>query len=95
MQSTEGAAESGRGDGGVGRGRDPVKPPVVGIPARPWHLVDDLSPVQVAAMQTMDDAKREGILSEEEARQIEQLIRGGYVHGARKRVTSARKRARP
>ncbi|MQA04020.1 MAG: hypothetical protein GEV07_15265 [Streptosporangiales bacterium] len=63
------------------------------MPALPWHKVDDLRPVQVAAMQTMDDARREGVLSDDEAREIEQLIRDGYVHGARKRVTSARKRA--
>lgn len=60
-----------------------------------WHRVDDLSPAQVAAMQSMDDARREGLLAEDDARVIERLIRDGHVHGARKRITIARKRLRP
>lgn len=58
-----------------------------------WYKVDDLSPKQVAAMQTMDDARRAGVLSEAQAREIEELIRAGHVYGARKRVTEARKQS--
>lgn len=59
----------------------------------PWTKVDDLSAGQLAAMQTMDDARREGVLSEADAHVIEDLIRAGHVHGARKRVSSARRQA--
>jgi len=45
-------------------------------------------------MQTMDDARREGVLSEADALVIEDLIRAGHVHGARKRVSTARRQAR-
>lgn len=60
----------------------------------PWYEVDDLTADQVAAMQTMDDARREGVLSDEQARFIEAMIRRGQTAGARKRVTLARKAAR-
>ena len=59
-----------------------------------WFKVDNLTPKQVAAMQTMDDARRAGVLSDDQAQEIEQLIRAGHVYGARKRVTEARRRSR-
>lgn len=59
-----------------------------------WHKVDDLTADQVAAMQTMDDARREGMLSAESTKLIEAMIRRGQTAGARKRVTQARKAAR-
>lgn len=60
----------------------------------PWYGVDDLNADQVAAMQTMDDARRAGVLSQDEAQAIETMIRRGQTAGARKRVTRARKAAR-
>lgn len=54
---------------------------------------DRLNAGQLAAMQTMDDARREGVLSDADAVAIEELIRAGHVHGARKRVSLARKRS--
>lgn len=60
----------------------------------PWFKVDDLDPDQVAATQTMDDARRAGVLSEEQVRVIEALIRAGRTAGARKRITRARKASR-
>lgn len=59
----------------------------------PWHKVDDLSPAQLAAMQSLDDSRRAGLVSAEDAAIIERVIRAGHVHGARKRLTQARKRA--
>lgn len=60
----------------------------------PWHKVDDLTADQLSAMQTMDDARREGVLPEKDARFIEKMIRRGQTAGARKRVTQARRAAR-
>ncbi|MBO0826779.1 MAG: hypothetical protein J2P24_03275 [Streptosporangiales bacterium] len=60
----------------------------------PWREVDGLNADQLAAMQTMDDARREGVLSDEQARVIEAMIRRGQTAGARKRVPLARKAAR-
>lgn len=59
-----------------------------------WFKVDDLNADQLAAMQTMDDARREGVLSDDQASLIEAMIRRGQTAGARKRVTRARKAAR-
>lgn len=74
-----------------GRGHGTGRSTVVEACGLAWYKVDNLSPKQVAAMQTMDDARRAGVLSEDEAHEIEQLIRAGHVYGARKRVTQARK----
>lgn len=52
---------------------------------------DGLNAAQLAAMQTMDDARREGVLSDADAQVIEELIRAGHVHGAKKRVSTARR----
>lgn len=62
-------------------------------PSLPRRKADRLSAGQLAAMQTMDDARREGVLSDADAHVIEDLIRAGHVHGARKRVSTARRRA--
>lgn len=61
--------------------------------ALPWHKVDDLTPAQVAAMQSLDDSRRAGQITDEDAAVIEDVIRDGRVHGARKRLSEARKRA--
>lgn len=60
----------------------------------PWRDGDGLNADQLAAMQTMDDARRECVLSDEQVRVIEAMIRRGQTAGARKRVTLARKAAR-
>lgn len=60
--------------------------------ALPWYQVDDLTPLQVAAMQSLDDARRAGAISAADFHEIEGVIRRGHVHGARKRITEARKR---
>lgn len=62
--------------------------------ALPWHKVDDLSPMQVTGMQSVDDARREGVLTEAQADELFAMVRDGRVHGARKRLTEARKRTR-
>lgn len=67
-------------------------PEVEGPP--PGDKADGLDADQVAAMQTMDNAGREGVLSAAEAGTIEELIRQGKTAGARKRVTLARRRYR-
>lgn len=58
------------------------------------RYTDGLNADQLAAMQTMDDALREGVLSAADVRVITALIYEGKTAGARKRVTEARKAAR-
>lgn len=53
---------------------------------------DQLDARQLAAMQSLDDARRAGEISVDDAVTIEIVIRRGYVHGARKRLTAARRR---
>lgn len=53
---------------------------------------DDLTPAQTAAMQSLDDALRAGEITAEDAAEIEAVIRRGHVHGARKRITQAKRR---
>lgn len=77
-----------------GSGHGTGRSPVVEAGGLAWFKVDNLSPKQVAAMQTMDDARRAGVLSDDQAQEIEKLIRAGHVYGARKRVTQARKQSR-
>lgn len=60
--------------------------------ALPWHRVDELGPTQVAAMQSLDDARRAGLISERDFREIEAVVRAGHVYGARKRITEAKRR---
>lgn len=60
--------------------------------ALPWHKVDDLGPTQVAGMQSVDDARREGTLSEAEAAELFAMVRAGRVHRARKRLAEAKRR---
>lgn len=55
---------------------------------------DGLTADQLAAMQTMDDARREGVLSDADVQVITRLIYVSKTAGARKRVTEARKAAR-
>lgn len=56
---------------------------------------DELDPRQLAAMQSLDDARRAGEVSADDAVTIEIVIRRGHVHGARKRLTEARRRQGP
>lgn len=58
----------------------------------PWLKVDDLTTQQLAAMQSLDDARRAGLVSADDAAVIEQVIRDGHPHGARKRLTQAKRR---
>lgn len=60
--------------------------------ALPWIGVDDLTPTQVACLQSVDDARRAGRISADDAAEIEAVIREGHPHGARKRLTEARRR---
>lgn len=60
--------------------------------ALPWIGVDDLRPAQVAVLQSLDDARRAGLVAEDDATAIEQVIRAGHPHGARKRLTDAKRR---
>lgn len=60
--------------------------------ALPWHGVDDLTALQVAMMQSVDDARRAGRIRDDEAAAIERVIRDGHPHGARKRLTEAKRR---
>lgn len=53
---------------------------------------DELKPAQLAAMQSLDDARRAGQITATDFRTIEVVIRQGHVHGARKRLTAARRR---
>lgn len=61
---------------------------------RPWHKIDDLNADQLAALQTMDDARREGVLTGADVRLLTAMIHNGKTAGARKRVTEARRAAR-
>ncbi|MBO0828233.1 MAG: hypothetical protein J2P24_10685 [Streptosporangiales bacterium] len=60
--------------------------------ALPWIGVDEPSPTQVAMMQSLDDARRAGLVADDEVRAIEQIIRDGHPHRARKRLTEAKRR---
>lgn len=53
---------------------------------------DELKPRQLAAMQSLDDARRAGHITEQDFREIEVVIRRGHVYGARKRITEAKRR---
>lgn len=61
--------------------------------AQKWR--SEWTPAQAAVMQAVDDAVRAGEVSAEDAAEIETVIRRGHVHGARKRLTKARRRATP
>lgn len=93
----DGRPDTSQGDdpASPGSGHGTGRSPVIETGRLAWYKVDNLNPKQVAAMQTMDDARRAGVLSEDEAQEIEDLIRAGHVYGARKRVTQARKQSRP
>lgn len=56
-----------------------------------WYKVDDLSAAQVAAMQHVDDARRAGVLTSDQADELFAMVRDGKVAGVRKRLTQARK----
>lgn len=51
----------------------------------------ELTPAQAAVMQAVDDARRIGEINDEQATEIEHVIRRGQVAGARKRLTRARR----
>ncbi|MQA04047.1 MAG: hypothetical protein GEV07_15415 [Streptosporangiales bacterium] len=53
---------------------------------------NELNAAQLAAMQSLDEARRAEEISAEDAEVIEAVIRRGHVHGARKRLTKARRR---
>jgi hypothetical protein len=61
--------------------------------ALPWVGVDNLTALQVAMMQSLDDARRAGLVSDIDADAIERVIRDGHPHGARKRLTEAKRRS--
>lgn len=56
---------------------------------RAWRT--EMTGEQTAAMQSLDDALRAGELSNQDAATIEDLIMRGHPHGARKRLTQARR----
>jgi hypothetical protein len=53
---------------------------------------DELNAAQLAAMDALWNAERNGEVSESDARDIERTIRLGHPYGARKRLTAARRR---
>ncbi|MQA79975.1 MAG: hypothetical protein GEV10_16080 [Streptosporangiales bacterium] len=53
---------------------------------------DDLDAQQLAAMQSLDEARRADEVTASDAVVIERKIRIGRVAGARKRLTAARRR---
>lgn len=57
-----------------------------------WYKVDDLNAEQVAVMHSLDDARRAGLITKQDFHEIEMVIRRGHVHGARKRITEAKRR---
>lgn len=56
--------------------------------------MDSMNGAQLAVMDSLWRANREFKLPADEIRAIETLIQAGKVHGARKRITAARKAAR-
>lgn len=54
----------------------------------------ELTARQLAALQAVDDARREGLLVDGRAAELEAMVRAGQVAGARKRLTEARRAAR-
>lgn len=46
-------------------------------------------------MQSLDDTRRAGQITDQDFRVIEVVIRRGHVYGARKRLTEAKRRLRP
>lgn len=90
-----------RGRRSPGAGKDAGRPDAPGQdesgrPAQDVALPsdDELSASQMAAMQSLDDARRAGHVTEDDFRTIEVVIRRGHVAGARKRITEARRRHR-
>ncbi|HEX6514925.1 MAG TPA: hypothetical protein VF049_05095 [Nocardioidaceae bacterium] len=55
---------------------------------------DELTDPQLAAMDALWRARRAGVVDEHQAARIEDVIRHGHVHGARKRLTDARRARR-
>lgn len=53
---------------------------------------DELNAAQLAAMDALWNAERNGEVSEYDAREIERTIRLGHPYSARKRLTAARRR---
>lgn len=53
---------------------------------------DELNAAQLAAMDALWHAQRDGVVSADELREIERTVRLGHPYGARKRITAARKR---
>lgn len=58
----------------------------------PWHKVDDLTALQLAVLQSLDDARRAGLVEDDDAAVIERVVRAGHPHGARKRLAEAKRR---
>lgn len=61
--------------------------------AQEWRA--EWTPGQAAVMQAVDDAVRAGEITADDAAEIEAVIRRGHVHGARKRLTKARRGETP
>lgn len=55
---------------------------------------DELNDRQLQVMDALWHAQRAGEVSEDEAAEIERVVRLGHPYGARKRLTAARKRRR-
>lgn len=70
---------------GMKRRRQPVYEPH----GLPWHKVDGLSARQVMAMDRLANARRAGKVTDEQAADIERLIREDHVPGALKRISLA------
>lgn len=77
-------------DGGPGD-RELGMEQLVDLYTRQKALLEEFSDAQLAALDALWRAKRGGHVTDEAARLIEELIRAGHVHGARKRLTLARR----
>lgn len=58
--------------------------------ARQRELRKEFTDAQLAALDALWRAERDGHVPGDAARRIEQLIRDGHVHGARERLTLVR-----
>lgn len=67
---------------------------LVELVARQNALRREFTDAQLAALDALWRAKRDSHVSDEAAQRIEELIRAGHVHGARKRLTLVRRNAK-
>lgn len=67
---------------------------LVALYARQNALRREFTDAQLATLDALWRAKRDGQVCGEAAQRIEELIRAGHVHGARKRLSTIRRNAK-